>query len=187
MIVSDKFKVVYIDIPKTGSISLDAIFTKHLHGKVIRLPKPEVNFKHNRVIPEYAKSYTVVASVRNPFDRAVSRYYWDFKRGRPWKSFEEYMEFCISTLEHPSDTTDGSIYGYFPCWKYLEPISYDYIIRVENMLEDLKALPFIKDPRVCKLNTNNHPSWEEIKTKEREKMILEWGGRDLEDFYSNED
>jgi hypothetical protein len=184
MIVSSPFKFVYIDIPKTGSISLDAIFKELPGSKVIRLPKPEINSKHNRIIPDYAKNYTVVASVRNPFDRATSRYYWDLKRGRLWNSFEEYMEFCISTLKHPSNTIDGGIYGYFPCWKYLEPIQYDYIIRVESMLEDLKALPFLNNPRDKKRNVNKHPSWEEIQTKELEEMVLEWGHKDLEEFYN---
>ena len=97
--VSDKFKCIFVEVPKTGSTSIRTIIG-HPH-------RPHLNIWQiaNQVGPEKFNSYWKFGFVRNPWDRAVSLY--ERKEGlqlRHKMSFEQFvdwMKFASSTCIHP--------------------------------------------------------------------------------------
>lgn len=189
MIVSKTHKFVYFDVPKTASTSLDELFTKY-GGVLIRPPSNLA--KHNRIVPDYASDYTKIVSVRNPYDRATSHYFMAIKNKTrvPTNSFEEYLDYCISTLEYPTDTKDGLIYHFFPIWKilgeWLDKV--EYVIRFEHLEEDINKIPFISRNimngyiKLPHKNKSEHRKFDEIKTPSIIEKINIWAKKDFEIF-----
>lgn len=183
MIVDTKHKFVYFDIPKTASSTLDQIFIKH-GGKLVKPPSKLA--KHNRIVPAYALEYKKIVSIRNPYDRATSHYFMAIrnKTNIPTKSFEDYLDYCISTLEESTNTTNSLMYHWFPMWKFLGDWLYkiDYIIRFEHLNEDLAKIPFIKISNIPHINEVPHKKFEEIKTSNIINKINTWAEKDFEIF-----
>lgn len=97
--VSDKYKCIFIEVPKTGSTSI---------REVIGYPeKPHLNICQieNNLERDKFDSYFKFGFVRNPWDRAVSLF--ERKEGMQLKSkmsfeeFVEWMKFSSSTCIHP--------------------------------------------------------------------------------------
>lgn len=97
--ISDEFKCIFVEVPKTGSTSI-----RHIIGHP---RKPHLNIWQiaNEVSKEKFDAYFKFGFVRNPWDRAVSLY--ERKEGLQLKSkmsFEEFimwMKFSSSTCIHP--------------------------------------------------------------------------------------
>ena len=195
MIISDSHKFVYYDPPKTASAALDTFFTKNYGGGAQKpLNSGAVRTKHGRQIPDTAKDYFKVVSVRNPFERIISFYYFSttapHSRGilkyntEAWQNIDTFIDFCVRNVKTDSYTADSHQYIYFPVWKFLEPMGYDAFVRKEHLSEDLAKLPFIKGtPSIPKTNTTKkYPTWEELETPERKEKIIAWAGKDFELF-----
>ena len=70
-------------------------------------------------------SYFKFCFERNPYDKAISHYYWfKHRRRRPELTFEEYLDFQKLPVDFPKYSIDG------------EP-AVDWIGRSENLAEDL--------------------------------------------------
>ena len=185
MIVSNKYKFVYIDPPKTASMTLDSLFSRNFIGRIVPPPNSK-NKKHGRIIPEHAKNYLKIVSVRNPIDRIIS-YYYDYtrKKTRPiFQSFEEFLDYSIRVNNLPN-IFDDQIYIHYCLTKYIEPIGYDIVLKVENLEKDFNSLPFVKTfiPIPMK-NKGNYNSSIDI-TKYLDKIYL-WAGEDFKVFgYEN--
>ena len=175
MIICDKNRYVYIDVPKTGSTSLDEFF---LRGGGRRFLPNNGNKKHCREIPPHAADYDIIVSVRNPYKRIVSQYFFyqyinDWFKGL---SFEDFMDRFLENL-----STEEK-YVLFPIWKYIEPIGQpDYVIRMEHMQEDLARLPYLKGMELAHRNKTKGKGSIEL-TPERIEKINQWAGRDFELF-----
>jgi len=97
--VSDQFKCIFIEVPKTASNSVRAILGSP--------PRPHLNLWQvaQEVDRERFNSYFKFGFVRNPWDRAVSLY--ERREGlqlRNRMSFDEFidwMPFASSTCMHP--------------------------------------------------------------------------------------
>lgn len=193
MIISNTHKFVYYDPPKTASTALDNFFIQNYGGVTQkRLNRGAVRTKHARnPAPE---GYLRIASVRNPFKRATSYYF--FQKYMPhskrvmlmneaaFKSFDTWLDFLIQNNKKDTYTKDSIEYIYFPYWKFLEPMGYDEIIKVESLSEDLSKLPFInKKVNIPKVNsTKKYSTWEELETPERKEKIIAWAGKDFKLF-----
>ena len=70
-------------------------------------------------------SYIKVATIRNPWDQAVSYYKWSLHRGNT-HSFEEFL------MSYPADMWNKMVVDGKP--------EIDYIIRFENLYEDINLL-----------------------------------------------
>jgi len=73
MIISDKYRYVYIGIPRTGSKSMNHWLVEYFDGRWH-------GGHHDYDIPEEAANYLVFTIVRNPYDRATSSHLavtWD--------------------------------------------------------------------------------------------------------------
>lgn len=73
MIISDKHKYVFIQIPRTGCTAIAKELRQNYDGKDI-LHKHANYHEFLKVASEEQKQYYVFASVRNPLDDAVSTY-----------------------------------------------------------------------------------------------------------------
>ena len=190
MIISDNYKFIYIDVPKTASVTLDSIFTEYSGGYLQRPPaQSNLMTKHCRVVPEHAKYYTKIISVRNPYDRMTSFYYFSVARKVELQqmgvsTFDEFIDYCLdATIKHDGTEVNGLMYRYFPIWKYVKPIGYNVVLKLESLQEDIKGLEFLpKDIILPVKNDNSHPSWEEVENSERKEKIQLWAGEDFELF-----
>jgi hypothetical protein len=193
MIISDRYQFVYYDPPKTASTAIDKFFIQKYGGVAQkRLNRGAVRTKHAR--KPAPKGYLRIASVRNPFKRATSYYF--FQKHMPhsqrvmlmneaaFESFDTWLDFLIENNKKDTYTQDSIEYIYFPQWKFLEPMGYDKIIKVESINEDLSSLPFVKNHVVLpKSNTTQkYPKWSELETPERKEKIIAWAGKDFELF-----
>ncbi len=95
------------------------VFTRHMAADRVRKRLPA------RVWNSYRK-FTIV---RNPFDRALSRYFWDVKRGR-----SEGLEFDEFFRRHPDRLTENMRIAPLD-----GPDKIDFYLRYEHLEEDLAA------------------------------------------------
>ena len=80
MMVGTHMRVIYIDPPKTGSQTMDRFF-KNLGCTPVQYKQfGKMVDKHQRVIPDAYKDFKTIASVRNPYRRALSYYFYDKRR-----------------------------------------------------------------------------------------------------------
>jgi len=191
MIIHNKKEFVYLNIPKTGTQSLDQIFTG-IGGKWVRVqnisPGAQSHYRH---IPQHAKEYKKIISVRNPYTRMLSMY--NFELGRDsvnalGKTFKEYCEWALDlTYNADIHTEDDNIYRYFPCWKYAEPNGWDYVIKTESISNDINNIPFLTDSvkNIPHNNKSQGLTWEQAKTTEIIHIINKWAGKDFELFGYN--
>lgn len=178
MIICDSLEIVYIDVPKTASLSLDTFFK----SKGGQLHKHSQGLKHGRSIPPRAHSYTKVASVRNPFDRVTSFYYFRKMRNQTSDSFDEFLDFLLKTKDYGPGYNDLNTYIFFPICKYLQPIGYDVILKQESLEKDLKQLLGFQEINLETKNKINRPTWGYMYNKERAEKIIEWAEQDFELF-----
>src|SRR6056300_1253258 len=101
MIISDTYQFVYYDPPKTASTALDKFFMKYGGVAQKRLNRGAVRTKHAR--HQAPEGYLRIASVRNPFKRATSYYF--FQKHMPhsrrvmlmneaaFESFDTWLDF----------------------------------------------------------------------------------------------
>ena len=128
--ISDNFKCIFVEVPKTGSTSIRTIIG-HPH-------KPHLNIWQiaNEIERDKFHSYFKFGFVRNPWDRAVSLY--ERKEGLQMKSklsfdqFIEWMKFASCTCIHPVP------HRYQFDW-FVNPngdVIVDFIGKYENLLDD---------------------------------------------------
>lgn len=144
MIVSEKFKFVFIHNPKTGGTSLQKYFRV-----LLKIPKDEKYHWHSTYmdISQELKDYFKFGFVRNPWDRYVSMYKftigsWKFMQG---VSFEEFISGLYDRVvlnkkyegEFPDkiDWFDRQQYQYF-CDESDDLSNIDFIGRFENLKSD---------------------------------------------------
>jgi len=217
MIVSKKYQILYYDVPKTGSISFDEYFKKYYEGRYVlsgrlndysddmTIEQKLHRLKHARVPPEGTEGYVKVATVRNPFDRACSMYFF-YRKFRELiinlddqnalkgiydtdvTSFDNFLDYCIEVTENSDfDDTDFSRHCCFPCHKYMgHEQSYDFI-RIEHVKEDLKKFSFYNPEHILEHHnkTDSYPRWKDLQTEERRRKIVRWAEKDFEKFSYN--
>ena len=89
MLISHKHKFVFIEIEKTGSTSIRNMLENYFKKDVTIFTYPSRKFpllhRHNTIkeavesIPE-CKNYFKFSFVRNPWDREVSRFFWNIQK-----------------------------------------------------------------------------------------------------------
>lgn len=142
MIYSKYKKFVYVAIPKTGTRSVYELCLNQYSCHIYK--------EHWNIIPDEYKNYYAFITVRNPYDRAVSMWYFvinsigstkshiKFKEGVPSGSFVDFMKFLIverkNNLENPFFRTQA---------EYLKPNRFDMILEMEKLGNDFNKLPFL--------------------------------------------
>jgi hypothetical protein len=119
---SDKHKIVVLTPPRQATRTLGSIFQKL--GVVNDF---EHAFTHRLGIPSDKEDYTIISSIRNPYNRYLSIYKWQ----------------SIFTLENLHETAIGHLRDYQTLIDIDGEYGIDYWIDTENIKNDLMNIPVI--------------------------------------------
>jgi len=140
--VNEKYKLVWIAPERVGSRSTCKIFTYcgfMCRGKQLSFSN-SLNYTHNSEIPTKYKDYGIICSARNPYSRTLSLYK-NYIRDFDNITFEQYI-FGLTCGKPEENLVEGkSKYSTF-----INPVlekQPEYVVKLENIHEDLKKLPFI--------------------------------------------
>ena len=115
MIVSDKFNFIYLDPPKTATVSISRYLIKQYGGKQVA--------RHSTKIPSHINhvKYVKIISVRHPYSRLLSHrnfYIRRFNGNDPLlgknPSIDKWIDICIEY----ADTKET----FAQCYKFVEDI-----------------------------------------------------------------
>lgn len=185
-------KIVFIHIPKTGGGSVQQALRQagFLGGKA----------SHSTYMSYKKRPKIVAVTLRNPYDRFLSMYYWTMKKPKLYKSkidinsitFEKFV------LE---DEYKNIINSYQYYWKPLTHwitdntqvdgnINIDHLLRFENLQNDFDEmcekykiktkLPHLNENQ--KFPSNKRPSSDKLLTDDVKAKICEVWGTDFEIF-----
>lgn len=155
MIISYKYRYLFVESPNTGSTAISAELQQLYDGQSI-LKKHSRYFEFvNSVGEKNAKKFFVFSSVRNPLDAQVSIYYKYKNNHRqrytnPAELIENGGSVTKTDLKRYNyiKKKDLSFIGYlkkflpFPydTWSRLSHKQFDFIIRYENLQEDFSQV-----------------------------------------------
>lgn len=159
--ISESNKFIFIHIPKTGGSSVSYALKEYAKEKIemanSRVGKgrgvsvvndKRVNVKHLklygilRMNPEY-KHYLSFTIVRNPYDRMMSYYFWNygnkpFEREQFVKFIKRCNDFQYRYVTHPKT----------------DKLLVKTILKFENLKQDLKKIPNLKVSSIPHLNSS---------------------------------
>jgi hypothetical protein len=131
---------------KTGSTSVDWLFKNRYHTQVLY-------HRHRMWIPYDYRNYFIIATVRNPYTREISRYHWvkvhsnenkDTLHRLAKRSFSQYLRLLPPTYSLYHNLQYHVVSGDPPNQTHNVPKRIDAILRLESLNEDYKKLPFAK-------------------------------------------
>jgi hypothetical protein len=186
--------ILFIWIPKNGGGSLTKMLNietflyysekcKNLNLKVKNLEEfkkknfynknisfghtdPKCIVKYNLINQEYYNNLYKICIIRNPYDRAVSIYFYLKKRFpkqmKKFNNFPEYIRYIyinkhnIPELDLESTLENNNLFTHCnPQYKWVEKIKLNYIIKFENYEEDLNILLKNMNIKIDKFINNN--------------------------------
>jgi len=160
MIISHKYKFIFIKIQKTASTSIEVYLSQQCHdGDVITPIRPQVQphiarnhegfYNHisaseikSRIPKSVWESYFKFCVERNPWDKTLSHYYMLSARKGGTLTFERYLAEAKLCVDHSLYTAEKN-----------SSIIVDKIIRYENLLAELsEVFAFLGIPFAGSLN-----------------------------------
>ncbi|MCP3987107.1 MAG: hypothetical protein GY723_22195 [bacterium] len=182
MIVHHENRWIYIGIPRTGSTALHA-YLQESGGEVI-------GGQHDVTVPDEFRTYSIFATVMNPFRRATSLYYLfrrDTEKDAEWvREFaagaaDSFERFVGSVLECPTlinPVYQCTISGWLERGSLGPEVTLVPIERVSERLVELGVLA--AGVQVPVRNRSRLGSWEEQYDDRVEARVAAWAEADLE-------
>ena len=166
MTYSDEHRCVFIHLTKTAGESVcKALNMRKGHLMVRELLENELNLAR-------WNTYLTFSIVRNPWDRFVSEYHYNLKKGIEPRSFKR----AVMDLQGDRDKWKRSQYE----WLSLDgKIAVDKILRFENIGEEFYRLFGIKLPHV---NRSKHEHYSKYYTKQTRDVLGEVFADDVKEF-----
>lgn len=171
--VSEKYKFIWVAPERTGSRKVAEVLTYYgftNNGKRV-FNTGEYSYNHYYIPSEKYDDYKIICCTRNPYSRVYSifkNYYMPVKdKGKD--SFKKYLINDIQNSQIIQMIVNPALDQ--------KP---DYIIRMENMTEDLLKLPFISDvlTKVQVIMLSSHgkeiESWEEYYDQESKDIVYHY-------------
>ena len=141
MIISPTHKFVYIGIPRTASKSMNEWLMRHYGGIWYG------GHHDYKGIPGDARSFVVFTTVRNPYDRAVSGFFF-----KPWDDRPRQVDLRVDIEPPTAKDIDQLIQRgrrtdaqYAPYREFIEGAGVALLLYSERLPECLLELPFV-DP-----------------------------------------
>jgi hypothetical protein len=162
MNISHKHKIIWWAPERCGTRAVAHIFKDHEFGNVSEngdyTTLGERYHSHDNIFPNEYSNYKLISSIRNPYDRMFSLYYNFVEQVVPFRreyfeqiktSFNKWIDLVLKSrkLIVVVGDSDGKFefkYRTISKWPFreTEPNSF---IRMENIVEDLERLDFIKE------------------------------------------
>ena len=182
MILSHKYKFLFIENPKTGSTSVVHFFRSNAEG-ILRIQKPSEKYpncsRHCKLKSalldfEEAFDYFKFCFVRNPWDMVVSWFFFHKKKGKIDDDliFEDYIR---NDKKFPSK--------YFNAFRYDK--HFNFIGKFENLDRDFNFICEkigVKYKKLGCVNTTNHKHYTEYYNDTTRKIIAEKTAEYIEYF-----
>jgi hypothetical protein len=171
MLKSDLHKFIFVHIPKNGGSSITYSLKDSIHDcKEILQQHSTLNDlnKHLNNTNNKIKNYKSFCIVRNPWDRVVSYYFYQFKDKMSFREFAKKSK----------DTQLGYV-------KVNNEVSVDYIVRFENLqssLDDTIQKLNIPNLNIGYRNPSSHRHYTEYYDTETKKFVLKNYETDIEYF-----
>lgn len=141
MLVSDKHKIVFVAIPKTGTRSIYKALEDHFSGQVYS--------DHLKIIPKQFRGYYSFCVVRNPYERAVSIWWSTCKRNNDKRHFiSKYLrnnntfENFAKNIHLINEIEKRAVTDYQ--YKWIEQNNIDRMLRFEDLQGEFNSLPFVR-------------------------------------------
>lgn len=186
MILSDKYKYVFVELPQTASSAIARELVANYDGR-------EILFKHALYRTDFKKfanaeqkQYKVISGLRNPMDICVSNYFkfktdhenrYSNPRFMKHGFLRKYIMRWWNVRQYKSIVKGGESFEKFftrayaipyASWSILDHNKFDYIIRFENLQSDFdKAIEMIGASKVRDIPQAN-------KTAEKTKTFWEY-------------
>ena len=209
LVISDKSKFIFFHIPKNAGVSVSNVLmnnepllkykhylthiTKLIWGKknnfYLNKSKREIiNFNSHITCFDFFnlfeinefKNYIKFAVVRNPYDRAVSRYVYSKKISQKFRNMN-FAQFLYYDIKYNFKVLDQFTF----CTYDRKNICLDKIIKFENLEGDLKSLCykfFSKEIILKHLNKTKKNEYQSFYDNETKELIKKNFSRDLDYF-----
>jgi hypothetical protein len=184
VIISHKHKFIAIDIPKTGTTSINNTIYRcgimEKHDLTVEMSRKAAlrHGTYDQCIKKFptCKNYFAFAFVRNPWDRLVS--FWFFKKYLATLKIDKNLllkELALNSLTAPEQQ-----YSYI---KGFDDNS--FVGRFENLQQDFNTVcDKIRIPRkqLSHVNKSNHKHYTEYYDDETREIVAKKYARDIEYF-----
>jgi len=186
--INHKHKFIFVHIPKTGGRSIekalanygiDDIVRRHGNGK-LKNPHFTINKYLDTYIDFDLKSYFWFTTIRNPYERFVSEYFYSKRQKKTVSSFKEWVIFDeIEQTSYPLHSASQLSFT------SSERRQIDYTIRFENLQQDFN---FVCDkigiPRqqLPHENKTKHKHYTEYYDDETREIVAQKYAKDIEYF-----
>jgi hypothetical protein len=151
MVVSDKYKYVFIELPRTGSTAINKELRENYEGYQI-LYKHATYSDFEAIATKEQKKYFVFSGVRNPLDDAVSLYFkLKTNHREQFSNMAENKRLITQIVMYPTIRRFKYIQRYnpdfstyflkfyklpFSNWSMVAHEKFDAVLRFENLQED---------------------------------------------------
>ena len=183
MMVSDAHRYVYVAVPKTGGRSMRRALKGFYGGRALR------SGMHQRAIPKTCIDYLIFCTVRNPYDRAVSKWWATTQRGHDKLGLRKQLSDPDSFECFALNLVGGRLGNGAPPQFWINQLDFvrgitrwpDLILRFERMNEQVHHLPFWTDeklPHVNRTDRDREP-WPYYYTEAAKQAIQEFAADDF--------
>lgn len=189
MPISDKYKVIFVHIPKTGGTSVERMLQipetraalvnyQPKKGPIYQHFTPQQIIKH--IPAEKWESYYKFTTVRHPLQRAISDFKF-FKTNSPWEprlkelDITTFSDYCAlaERVVAAGCYDDNPFFDHLrPQHLYFEDIEYDEVCRLENFAADMAK---VKAAIGCERPLGRHhtSSGQKVQTLPEDVAIIE--------------
>jgi len=197
MFVSHNYKLLFFEVPRTGSRSVTlalTTFDPRSPTAVIRAAKRNLHHYHlyDQALVDKHADYSLIAAHRNPYERIRSHYKYRKQYGNPDGvknfSFEQYVLWACKG-ELPFEIAPASIDQ--PICELIPPSEVDHWLSFDNLVSDWQQLSEklqIDLPNLLHIN-NSKPELDAHSqyTQELADLVYERFKQDFDHFgYANE-
>ena len=184
MILSQELEFLFIAVTKTGSTAIEKAISQYQDIKTCHKHKKYVSIRNEY---PFVDSYFKFAFVRNPWDWAVSWYF--YRKDRPNSnntkniSFKKWIKEKASTAYNPIGIGLSVAQSDFICDEY--GVKVDFVGRFENLQEDFNTIcDKIAIPRqqLCHLNKSEHEHYSRYYDDETRDLVAQRYAKDIEYF-----
>ena len=192
MIISHEYKYVFVEFPHTASTAISRELCENYKGRPI-LKKHSHLRDFLKVASEQEKAFLVIASMRNPMDIIVTRYYkmktnhqgmftdpkYRVENGGHL-SIKAYDEYRFIQEHNASFAAYFHRFYWYPfdAWGCPSPDDFDFIIRYENLQNDfggfldlLKISQFRSLPLINKTDKKDDDFWTYYESSIRKQTV----------------